>query len=47
MVVCCCCLQDTDENGMMGGEIEVALHQVAKGEVPAGLNISKAKMCSM
>lgn len=45
-VVCCCCLQDTDENGMMGGEIEVALHQVAKGEVPAGLNIYKAKMCS-
>lgn len=34
----CCCFQDTDENGKTGGEIEVPLHMVAKGEVPAGLN---------
>lgn len=26
---------DTDENGMMGGEIEVPLNQLAKGEVPS------------
>lgn len=31
---------DTDENGMMGGEIEVSLNQLAKGEVPSGLSLS-------
>lgn len=35
--------QDTDENGMMGGEIEVSLNQLAKGEVPSGLNLSNHK----
>ncbi len=33
-----CCFQDTDENGKRGGEVEVPLHLVAKGEVPAGLS---------
>lgn len=32
--------QDTDENGMRGGEMEVPLNQLAKGEVPSGLSIS-------
>ena len=29
--------QDRDENGKRGGEVEVPLYAVAKGEVPAGL----------
>lgn len=32
--------QDRDENGKRGGEVEVPLHAVAKGEVPAGLSNS-------
>lgn len=39
MVVCRYHSQDTDENGMMGGEIEVSLNQLAKGEVPSGLSL--------
>lgn len=39
-VVCGFCAQDTDENGMMGGEIEVSLNLLAKGEVPSGFGLS-------
>lgn len=28
--------QDKDESGKRGGEVEVPLHEVVKGEVPAG-----------
>lgn len=30
------CVQDTDESGNRGGEVEVPLDWVAMGEVPAG-----------
>lgn len=36
----CWCFQDTDENGKRGGEVDVPLQMVAKGEVPQGLSSS-------
>lgn len=44
-LVCHDCWQDTDENGKMGGEMEVSLNELAKGEVPSGRSITNPTTC--